>query len=44
MVEVDKKGEEKGTYIHPELFGKDKTMGVNYLHEKSALKAFEKAN
>ena len=44
VVEVDKKGEEKGTYIHPELFGKDKTMGVNYLHEKSALKAFEKAN
>ncbi len=36
VVEVDKKGEEKGTYIHPELFGKDKTKGVNYQHEKAA--------
>ncbi len=44
VVEVDKKGEEKGTYIHPELFGKDKTMGVNYIHEKAALKASEKVN
>ena len=44
VVEVDKKGEEKGTYIHPELFGKDKTMSVNYMHEKAVLKASEKAN
>jgi hypothetical protein len=44
VVEVDKQGEEKGTYIHPELFGKDKTKGVNYQHEKAALKASEKAN
>ncbi len=44
VVEVDKKGDEKGTYIHPELFGKDKTKGVNYQHEKAATKAFEKAN
>lgn len=44
VVEVDKKGEEKGTYIHPELFGKDKTKGVNYQHEKAALKASEKVN
>ncbi len=44
VVEVDKKGEEIGKYIHPELFGKDKTLGVNYIHEKAALKATEKAN
>jgi hypothetical protein len=44
VVEVDKKGEEKGTYIHPELFGKNKTKGVNYVHEKAALKASEKVN
>jgi hypothetical protein len=44
VVEVDKQGEEKGTYIHPELFGKDKTHGVNYQHEKAALKASEKVN
>jgi hypothetical protein len=44
VVEVEKMGEEKGTYIHPELFGKDKTKGVNYVHEKAALKASEKAN
>lgn len=42
VVEVDKKGEEIGTYIHPELFGKDKTKGVNYQHEKAAMKASEK--
>ena len=44
VVEVDKKGEEKGTYIHPELFGKDKTKSVNYQHEKAAAKASEKVN
>jgi hypothetical protein len=44
VVEVEKMGEEKGTYIHPELFGKDKTKGVNYVHEKAALKASEKVN
>jgi hypothetical protein len=44
VVEMEKMGEEKGTYIHPELFGKDKTKGVNYVHEKAALKASEKVN
>jgi hypothetical protein len=44
VVEVEKQGEEIGKYIHPELFGKDKTMSVNYVHEKAAAKASEKVN
>lgn len=36
VAEVDKQGDEKGKYIHPELFGKDKTQGVNYIHSQNA--------
>ena len=36
VVEEDKQGDEKGKYLHPELFGKDKTQGVNYVHSHNA--------
>ena len=32
VVEVDKKGEEKGKYLHPEVFGKEKTQGMSANH------------
>ena len=37
VVEEDKQGEEKGKYLHPEVFGKDKTQGVNYIHSQNAM-------
>ncbi len=33
VVEVEKQGEEKGKYLHPEVFGKDKAQGMKSLHE-----------
>ncbi len=33
VVEVDKTTEEKGKYLHPEVYGKDKTQGMSSLHE-----------
>ena len=35
-VEEDKLAHEQGKYIHPELFGKPVTMGINY-HEKETI-------
>ena len=32
VVEVDKQGDEKGKYLHPEAFGKDKAQGISSLH------------
>lgn len=34
-VEVDKKGPEKGRYIHPELFGKPKSLSISSLMRSS---------
>jgi hypothetical protein len=36
QVEVEKQGEERGKYIHPELFGQPETMGVDYKHRPPA--------
>ncbi|RDB03427.1 hypothetical protein [Runella aurantiaca] len=36
VVEVEKQGEEKGKYLHPEVFGKDKVQGISSLHELKA--------
>lgn len=37
VVEVEKQGEEKGKYLHPEVFGKDKMQGIGSLHEVKAM-------
>lgn len=35
VAEVDKKGEEKGKYLHPEAFGKAASMGVDFANQKA---------
>ncbi len=37
VVEVEKQGEEKGKYLHPEAFGKDKSKGIESLHQVKSL-------
>lgn len=35
VAEVDKKGEEKGKYLHPEAFGKAASMGIDFANQKA---------
>ncbi|WP_428660739.1 hypothetical protein [Runella sp.] len=37
VVEVEKQGKEKGKYLHPEVFGKDKAQSIERLHEAKSL-------
>jgi hypothetical protein len=39
QVEVDKKPEERGKYLHPQAFGQSAEAGIDYQHEKQAAEA-----
>jgi hypothetical protein len=39
IVEVDKSAEERGVYLHPEVYGRDYSRGLNYRNNQRALDA-----
>ncbi len=44
LVEMDKKENEKGKYLRPELYGQPKEKAINYRNDREAEKRIRKAN